>query len=54
MPPEHARHLAALVLLRRLQLLLWILELREEPAFRDRWQRWAAEELDAIAARLPA
>jgi Ser/Thr protein kinase RdoA (MazF antagonist) len=52
LPADHAVHLAALILLRRVQNLLWVLESREHSAFRDRWQRWAREELDAIAARL--
>jgi hypothetical protein len=43
-----------LILLRRLQLLLWIVESREQPAFSERWQRWAREELDAIARLVAA
>jgi Ser/Thr protein kinase RdoA (MazF antagonist) len=49
LPDDHVTHLAALALLRRLQLLVWILESRAHPAFRDRWQEWARDELDAIA-----
>ena len=39
----------ALILLRRLQLLLWIVESREHAAFSERWRRWARDELNAIA-----
>jgi Ser/Thr protein kinase RdoA (MazF antagonist) len=54
LPKAHATHLDALILLRRLQLLLWIVESREQPAFSERWQRWAREELDAIARLVAA
>ena len=50
LPREHATHLRALFVLRRMQMLLWILESREHAAFRDGWHAWAREELDAIAA----
>jgi Ser/Thr protein kinase RdoA (MazF antagonist) len=50
LPRDHETHLRALCLLRRLQILLWILESREHAAFRDGWRRWAREELDGIAA----
>jgi Ser/Thr protein kinase RdoA (MazF antagonist) len=46
---DHAIHIATFALLRRLQLLVWILESRGHPAFRDRWQAWARGELRAIA-----
>ena len=49
LPEDHATHLDALILLRRLQLLLWIVESREHPAFCERWRRWARDELNAIA-----
>jgi Ser/Thr protein kinase RdoA (MazF antagonist) len=49
LPRDHETHLRALALLRRLQLLLWILESREHAAFRDGWRKWAREELDGIA-----
>jgi hypothetical protein len=32
-----------------MQLLLWVLESRDHAAFRDKWQAWARDELDAIA-----
>lgn len=50
LPEDYATHLAALFLLRRMQMLLWILESREHAAFRNRWRTWAREELGAIAA----
>jgi Ser/Thr protein kinase RdoA (MazF antagonist) len=50
LPVNHATHLEALFLLRRMQMLLWILESREHAAFRNRWRTWAREELRAIAA----
>jgi Ser/Thr protein kinase RdoA (MazF antagonist) len=49
LPPAAEQHLAALSLLRRLQILLWVLESREHPAFRDDWRPWARKELDGIA-----
>jgi Ser/Thr protein kinase RdoA (MazF antagonist) len=52
LPQDHATHLEALFLLRRMQMLLWILESREHAAFRNRWRTWAREELGAIAADL--
>jgi Ser/Thr protein kinase RdoA (MazF antagonist) len=50
LPQDHATHVEGLFVLRRLQLLMWILESRTHAAFRDRWQRSAREELDAISA----
>jgi Ser/Thr protein kinase RdoA (MazF antagonist) len=50
LPQDHAAHVESLFVLRRLQLLMWILESRTHAAFRDRWQRSAREELDAISA----
>lgn len=50
LPRDHAAHLEALLLLRRMQMLLWILESREHAAFRNRWRAWARQELSAIAA----
>jgi Ser/Thr protein kinase RdoA (MazF antagonist) len=52
LPEDHADHLQALFVLRRLQMLMWALESRRHPAFRDRWQAWARDELDAIRDRL--
>jgi Ser/Thr protein kinase RdoA (MazF antagonist) len=50
LPDDHAAHLEALFVLRRMQMLLWILESRAHAAFRDEWQSWARDELDAIIA----
>jgi Ser/Thr protein kinase RdoA (MazF antagonist) len=52
LPDDHAVHLQALFVLRRMQMLMWALESRAHPAFRDVWQAWAREELDAIRERL--
>jgi Ser/Thr protein kinase RdoA (MazF antagonist) len=49
LPEDYATHLERLFVLRRMQLLLWVLESREHAAFRDEWQSWARKELDAIA-----
>jgi Ser/Thr protein kinase RdoA (MazF antagonist) len=48
LPAGFETHLHALVVLRRVQLLLWILESREQAAFREKWRTWAGEELDAV------
>ena len=50
LPHDHTTHLQALFVLRRMQMLMWALESRRHPAFRDSWQAWARDELDAIAA----
>jgi len=50
LPHDHTTHLQALFALRRMQMLTWALESRRHPAFRDRWQAWARDELEAIAA----
>ena len=52
LPPDHAMHLDALLILRRMQILLWIIESREHAAFRDQWRGWARDELDAMAQLL--
>jgi Ser/Thr protein kinase RdoA (MazF antagonist) len=52
LPDRHEAHLAAFIALRRMQLITWILESRQHPAFRDDWQPWAAKELRALADRL--
>jgi Ser/Thr protein kinase RdoA (MazF antagonist) len=51
LPSDHERHLESLFQLRRLQMLMWVLESREHPSFRGHWQAWARELLDEIAAR---
>jgi Ser/Thr protein kinase RdoA (MazF antagonist) len=52
LPEDHAIHLRALFVLRRMQILLWVLQSRDHAAFRDTWQAWARNELDAIAGAL--
>ena len=52
LPQDHAVHVQALFVLRRMQILVWVLQSRDQPAFRDTWQAWACSELDAIAGAL--
>lgn len=52
LPAEHEPHLPTLFAYRRLQLLLWILESREHPAFRDDWRTWIRKELERMAIDL--
>ena len=54
LPNDHATHLDALFILRRLQFLLWVLESRDHAAFRDDWRRTARDELDALGAVMKA
>lgn len=42
------RHLETFMALRRLQDLLWVIEERQQPAFRDRWQALATEGLQKL------
>jgi Ser/Thr protein kinase RdoA (MazF antagonist) len=52
LPERYEAHLAAFAILRRMQMVTWVLESREQPAFRDDWQTWARKELDEISAAL--
>ena len=52
LPPRAEEHLAALELLRRIQMIMWVLESREHPRFRSCWRAWAREDLDALEAAL--
>jgi Ser/Thr protein kinase RdoA (MazF antagonist) len=54
LPEDHAIHLEALIVLRRMQILSWVLESREHAALRDGWKGWADEELQAIASAVTA
>jgi Ser/Thr protein kinase RdoA (MazF antagonist) len=45
LPPGYEAQLAAFKAYRLMQVLIWILESRDHPAFRDRWRAWAADEL---------
>lgn len=47
-------HLRALAILRRVQLIVWILESREQAAFRDDWRSWARTDVRALAGVLKA
>jgi Ser/Thr protein kinase RdoA (MazF antagonist) len=49
LPEDHAIHLSALFVLRRMQILVRVLESRDDAAFREQWQAWARDELDVIA-----
>ena len=51
-PARHEAYLGAFIALRRMQLITWILESRQHPAFRDDWQPWAGKELQALGAAL--
>jgi Ser/Thr protein kinase RdoA (MazF antagonist) len=53
--PEHAEtHLEAFAILRRMNLLMWVVESRHHPAFRADWQAWTREQLRELAAALDA
>jgi Ser/Thr protein kinase RdoA (MazF antagonist) len=54
LPHGYDDHLRALAILRRAQLILWILESREQAAFRDDWRSWARKEVRALAGRIEA
>jgi Ser/Thr protein kinase RdoA (MazF antagonist) len=48
LPPNHDVHLRALFILRRIQMLMWIIESRRHSSFRDHWRAWAEDEIGAI------
>jgi Ser/Thr protein kinase RdoA (MazF antagonist) len=50
LPVDVDVHLRAFAMLRRVQILLWILESREHPSFRDDWHTWAEKEARGIRA----
>jgi Ser/Thr protein kinase RdoA (MazF antagonist) len=52
LPADAGTHVDAFIVLRCLQILAWVLESRDLPAFRERWADWAREELDWLAGRL--
>ena len=54
LPERYEQYLYAFRLLRKLQLLLWIVESREHAAFRDEWQAWARYDLDMLQTMLDA
>jgi len=49
LPHGYDDHLRALAILRRVQLIMWILESREQAAFRDSWHSWARNDVRALA-----
>jgi Ser/Thr protein kinase RdoA (MazF antagonist) len=48
LPPAHEGYLDTFLALRHLQLLMWVLESREHPAFRNAWKSWAHHELQQL------
>jgi len=54
LPANADDHLAALAILRRIQLLAWVIESRGHAAFRDDWRPRAREQLDALATSVAA
>jgi len=46
--PAHEDYLQTFMDLRELQMMLWALEMREHPGFRDRWEGWVKETLEYI------
>lgn len=54
LPHGYDDHLCALAILRRVQLIMWILESREQAAFRDDWQSWVRKDVRALAHALEA
>jgi Ser/Thr protein kinase RdoA (MazF antagonist) len=54
LPPDADNHIDAFIVLRGLQILAWILESRDLPAFRDRWRDWAGRELEWLSGLVRA
>ena len=52
LPARFPDHLRAFAILRRVQILMWVLESREHPAFRGEWQVWASEDLEELSTAL--
>jgi Ser/Thr protein kinase RdoA (MazF antagonist) len=52
LPNGYDDHLGALTILRRVQLIIWILESRKQAAFRHSWRSWARRDVRALAGRL--
>ena len=52
LPPDAGEHVDAFIVLRGLQIVVWILESREHAAFRDDWQPWVRKELRWLATRV--
>ena len=45
---EHEQYLQTFMDLRELQVMLWTIEMRDHPGFRDRWESWVKETLEYI------
>lgn len=48
LPPEHEKYLNTFTALRQMQILLWVLESRQHPAFRQDWAAWAAHDVKKL------
>jgi Ser/Thr protein kinase RdoA (MazF antagonist) len=46
--PDHENYLPAFFALRQIQILVWVLESRDHPAFRSVWVEWARTELERL------
>lgn len=46
---DHERYLDIFFALRRIQLMIWVIESRDHPAFRARWVEWARNDLQKLA-----
>ncbi|MCE7981147.1 MAG: homoserine kinase [Caldilinea sp. CFX5] len=49
LPAHQEAYLETFFALRRIQLMSWVIESREHPAFRDGWVRWARNDLEELA-----
>lgn len=54
LPARTDAHLAAFAILRRMQMLMWVLGSRDHAAFRDDWLTWARSDLAGLAAAVEA
>jgi Ser/Thr protein kinase RdoA (MazF antagonist) len=48
LPLEHENYLGTFTALRQMQILMWVLESRQHPAFRQNWAAWAAHDLQKL------
>ena len=51
-PAQHEAYLETFFALRRIQLLIWVIESREHPAFRASWAAWTRNDLQELAGFL--
>jgi len=47
-PAQHEAYLDTFLALRRLQLLIWVIESRDHPAFRSGWAEWARNDVQEL------